>query len=459
MATKSLRPAIGCLFVSPGAVATQVAAHLAQLEKYRAVDVHVVVAMLTSQGVPYNLDTGQLSEPAAEYVKSLIDDLSLYKLVEIAPANEPPMVRLHSASENFRVFEPNPKAATHWKLSRFSYLHADNGHLVLRNPQALCYLKVEQPAVLELFYAFQQPITRKAALNINPAFSPALVALFSKAHVIVPCQSPETSEEETDATLQQWDFHDLLFHSRSRIGRTEKPVGGTFRFKGILEPQPALKVNPWPHQTVALPVPDLARLYHYDVPFTQVLESRKSTRAYSLLPLTLGQLGEFLYRAARVRTEYANEYGDFISKPYPGGGANYETEFYITINKCVGIPRGMYYYDPKAHTLSLITLPTYQLELLLGEAFQATAMLGMPQVLITLANRFNRFNWKYTSMSYAAQLKNIGAIYQTMYLVATAMGIGACGLGTGNADRFSQITGLPYLEEGSVGEFMLGRPL
>ena len=141
------------------------------------------------------------------------------------------------------------------------------------------------------------------------------------------------------------------------------------------------------------------------------------------------------------------------------GGGNYETEFYLTINKCAGIPRGMYYYDAKAHTLCLITAPNSQFELLLSEAFQATAMLGMPQVLITLANRFNRFNWKYTSMSYAAQLKNIGVIYQTMYLVATAMGIGACGLGTGNADRFSQLTGLPYLEEGSIGEFMLGRPL
>jgi SagB-type dehydrogenase family enzyme len=62
-------------------------------------------------------------------------------------------------------------------------------------------------------------------------------------------------------------------------------------------------------------------------------------------------------------------------------------------------------------------------------------------------------------MSYAAQLKNVGVIYQTLYLVATAMNIGACGLGTGNADRFARLTGLPYLEEGSIGEFMLGRPL
>ena len=59
-------------------------------------------------------------------------------------------------------------------------------------------------------------------------------------------------------------------------------------------------------------------------------------------------------------------------------------------------------------------------------------------------------------MSYATQLKNVGSIYQTMYLVATSMNIGACGLGIGNSDRFNKITGLPYMEEGTIGEFMLG---
>ena len=93
------------------------------------------------------------------------------------------------------------------------------------------------------------------------------------------------------------------------------------------------------------------------------------------------------------------------------------------------------------------------------EAVSATAGLGRPQILFTIASRFGGFNWKYSAMCYAAQLKNVGAIYQTMYLVATAMGLGACGLGLGNADRFARMTGHDYATEGSIGEFMIGRPL
>jgi hypothetical protein len=39
------------------------------------------------------------------------------------------------------------------------------------------------------------------------------------------------------------------------------------------------------------------------------------------------------------------------------------------------------------------------------------------------------------------------------------MNLAGCGLGIGNTDRFCRMTGLDYLEEGSIGEFMLGRPL
>jgi SagB-type dehydrogenase family enzyme len=64
--------------------------------------------------------------------------------------------------------------------------------------------------------------------------------------------------------------------------------------------------------------------------------------------------------------------------------------------------------------------------------------------------------WKYEGMAYATILKDVGVLYQTMYLVATAMGLAPCALGCGNADVFSQVAGLNPYEEGSVGEFLLG---
>ena len=81
---------------------------------------------------------------------------------------------------------------------------------------------------------------------------------------------------------------------------------------------------------------------------------------------------------------------------------------------------------------------------------------GPRQVLVILASRFQRMSWKYNSSSYHATLKNVGALYQTMYLVATAMGLAPCGLGGGDSELFCQATGLQFHEETSVGEFMLG---
>jgi oxazoline/thiazoline dehydrogenase len=46
---------------------------------------------------------------------------------------------------------------------------------------------------------------------------------------------------------------------------------------------------------------------------------------------------------------------------------------------------------------------------------------------------------------------------QTLYLSATAMGLGACALGGGNADLFARCIDSDYYEETSLGEFALGQ--
>jgi SagB-type dehydrogenase family enzyme len=85
-----------------------------------------------------------------------------------------------------------------------------------------------------------------------------------------------------------------------------------------------------------------------------------------------------------------------------------------------------------------------------------TARSDKPQVLVVLAARFGRMARRYESLAYAMILKDVGVVFQTMYLVATAMGLAGCALGGGDSDVFARAAGVEYLEEGSVGEFMLG---
>jgi SagB-type dehydrogenase family enzyme len=117
---------------------------------------------------------------------------------------------------------------------------------------------------------------------------------------------------------------------------------------------------------------------------------------------------------------------------------------------------GLYFYCPQNHQLHPLTGLTPEVEGLLEQAQYATEGQETPQILIILAARFQRVAWKYESMAYAMILKHVGVMYQTMYLVATAMGLAACAIGSGDSELFAGAAGTDYYIETSVGEFILG---
>ena len=80
-----------------------------------------------------------------------------------------------------------------------------------------------------------------------------------------------------------------------------------------------------------------------------------------------------------------------------------------------------------------------------------------PQILITIAARFGRVSWKYSSLAYALILKDVGVLMQTFYLMATDMALGGCAIGINNIDLFAKLTGLEFHVEGPVGQFAIGR--
>lgn len=148
---------------------------------------------------------------------------------------------------------------------------------------------------------------------------------------------------------------------------------------------------------------------------------------------------------------------DFASRPYPSGGGLYELEVYPVIQRCDGLDAGLYYYDGVGHRLARRSEFTSDVDLLVSDGGISAAIdADSVQVLLVISARFARMAWKYRSMAYAAILKHVGVVYQTMYLTATAMGLAPCAVGAGNSDLFTKIVGGNYYEETSVGEFLLG---
>ena len=112
---------------------------------------------------------------------------------------------------------------------------------------------------------------------------------------------------------------------------------------------------------------------------------------------------------------------------------------------------------PALHGLVRIAVTTSALDALLTRAKYAMGALAAPQIVITIAARFGRISWKYSSIAYALILKDVGVLMQTFYLMATDMGLGGCAIGSTDIELFAKMTGIEFHVEGPVGQFALGR--
>jgi oxazoline/thiazoline dehydrogenase len=166
-------------------------------------------------------------------------------------------------------------------------------------------------------------------------------------------------------------------------------------------------------------------------------------------------LSEFLFRTCRVRGRMRTEHEEISNRPYPGGGADYELEIYPVVQRVEGIESGIYYYHPLQQRLFHVAGANAGWKALLRDAASKARATELPDVLFCVTGRFQRLSYKYSSIAYAIMLKDLGALYQTFYLAATALELAPCAIGGGNADLFAAVSGLDYVVEPYIGEFML----
>ncbi len=347
--------------------------------------------------------------------------------------------------------------------SRFAYSRSLNRKSVLETPINPVRVELSHWLSGAVWQQISQPFTYPELSAVIPGSDPELVRmllqLFLAAGVIQPLEDSAVTSGALDEALKQWEFHDLLFHSRSRAGRHDQPLGDTFPFWPKIPPLPACK-PPFRGEIIELYKPDMEQLSEEDYPFTLILEERRSILDYGPQSITLQQIGEFLYRTARAKrvkpiNEAVGAMYETSTRPYPGVGSCYELEVYLTVAECAGLNNGLYYFDPQHHTLTKVCGENQHTVLILKQAAHVADISCNPQVVITLTARFSRVAWKYSSIAYSLILKDVGVLFQTMYLVATAMDLSPCALDSGHADLLCEAAGLDYWQESAVGEFML----
>jgi len=348
-------------------------------------------------------------------------------------------------------------------LSRFAYMRRRGNAMVLESPRARALFKICDPQIAAAIAALSTPQTVKR-LRRNGFNGTELLGLLADCLIIFKVDAGNDAglrQAEGDENLVFWDFHDLLFHSRSTEGRQANPLGGVYPHLGFAPPLPAVRPA-WPGKKIGLRACPAAGSPEPS-PLTKLLRERHSTRAFDdERPITIAELARFLESTARVLSEGRADTDDgptvgYTVRPYPCAGASYELELYLAVDKCDGLARGFYHYDAGEHALVPVGVGTAELEALLTGARFAMDAPAVPQILIIIAARFGRMSWKYSALAYALILKDVGVLTQTFYLMATQMGLGGCAIGAINIDLFATITGIEFHIEGPVGQFALGR--
>jgi SagB-type dehydrogenase family enzyme len=444
----------------------------------------------------YPLDLGRLSDSAKKRALTLKDGLGLGVLAGKTPADqevarvvrvlarqglvEYPLRRKADGSE-IAVIEP--QMADYWPgaaelassdtivLSRFAYLRRRGSEMVLESPRAGALLRIIDPAIAAMLTTLATPQKVGTLRKLAGFPGSELLGLLVDCAILFKLERPDDDgrrPSEGDETLVMWDFHDLLFHARSAEGRQANLVGGAYPYLDSIVSPPSVRPS-WPGAQIdlkaALPAPS-----ETVSPAARLFRDRVSVRDYDdQNPITLAELSLFLDGAARVLSRWESPLDlddgsdgpmlDYTRRPYPTGGSAYELELYLTVANCDGLAGGLYHYDAAAHALTPIPAGPEQLGAMLDFAQFAMGAEGRPQILLTVTSRFARLAWKYRAIAYALTLKDVGALLQTLYLMAADMGLGGCAVGTSNIDLFEKATGLPFHVEGPVGQFTLGRPI
>ncbi len=268
----------------------------------------------------------------------VLERLTQHKfLLHSVQLNGQQLATLIPISKSFELKASSVNDEQEYALSRFSYMRREGNSMYLESPRSHAKIVLHDWRATAVVHTLAKPCRlRDIVEQISGIASDTvgqILTLLIGAEMVSELRGNQTLAEDCDSVLRCWEFHDLLFHTRSRSGRHDYPLGFTNRFVGQFDQPPSQKESQ-SSEALDLPRPDLDRLCSTDLPFAYVQETRRSIRSYADQPIDVRQLGEFLYRVARVKEQ--PELGikarkrlvklNDVRRPYPSAGMLYELD-------------------------------------------------------------------------------------------------------------------------------------
>lgn len=289
-----------------------------------------------------------------------------------------------------------------YELSRFAYLRAVEGSLVLESGMRSGGMRLDATSV-SITQALAEPRTlSELGRLLAPLAEQVIAAVLDRLET----GGALVAGDEHPA----WSFSDLLLHGQQRRWLSSPDESDTKQAVGLAA-SAALRQR-----------------------YVAVDDRRCSVRSWGTPDRE--QLMPFLQQAAG---------GQALLPGVPTG-----VRVWAAVNRCRSLRQGLYRYLPADQDLEPVSGSTPGVGEMLDDAAASIGSPVRPPVLLCLTVP------GAAAVSYTLLLRQIGALYHRMYLVATGLGLGPCAVGNGNSDLFAAESGADYYDEPLLGEFVLG---
>ena len=339
---------------------------------------------------------------------------------------------------------PSPDCvAERWVVSPLTSIGWREGRLEITTAGSEVKLATEQVDLMRVLHAFAEPRTVEEVIDELTNWRSREVAACVSELVDAGALELVSARQPRDG--REWDAPSLAFHRSSRAA--------TFRpLSGVVAPAVASRRG---DEAIALS----RTACEQQRSVVDLLEARRSSRTWPAATIPFDVFSRLLWLSARNRSiGDAGSPDERVSRPYPSGGAAYSLELYPVIapDAVESITPGVYRYVPEDHGLeSLSRAPADRDPFLVAAARSAGC--ASPPVVIVIASRYARQAATYGTLAYSLVLKEVGCLFQTIYLVAADLGLGACALGGGAPEELlARLSNVGAYVEPVVGEIMLG---
>ena len=202
-------------------------------------------------------------------------------------------------------------------------------------------------------------------------------------------------------------------------------------------PQPPLSLD-WDRARTLIPLPAPKAIRLGGLSVREAIDSRRTLRAYSRVPLSLEELSYLLWCTQGVQQVVP---GFKTMRTVPSAGARHAFETYLCANNVSGLTPGLYRFLALEHAL-IEENPRSDFADRLVEACLGQETVKTSAATFIWTAVVYRMTYRYGERGYRYLHLDAGHVCQNLYLAAEAIGCGVCALAAFSDDDVNRLLGL-----------------